>query len=153
MVNKMNPFKKIMVAVDFSDHSLSSVRHAVRMARLLGAELLLVNVINQRDVEMIKQVADKAINFSLETYLKDTVVDRKEAFESLIEQSECNSLTVNTHIRVGHPYEELLKEIDEKKPDLLVMGVKGRSNLIDAVIGSCAQKMFRRCPVPLLSIR
>ncbi len=152
-MKKMNAFKKIMVAVDFSDHSLSSVRHAVRMARVLGAELLLVNVINQRDVEMIKQVADKAINFSLETYLKDTVVDRKEAFESLIDQSECNSLTVNTHIRVGHPYEELLREIDEKKPDLLVMGVKGRSNLMDAVIGSCAQKMFRRCPVPLLSIR
>jgi nucleotide-binding universal stress UspA family protein len=149
----MKGFKKIMVAVDFSDHSLSSVRHAVRMAKVLGAELLLVNVINQRDVDLMKQVADEAINFSVETYLKDTVVDRKEAFESLIDQSGCNALTVNTHIRIGHPYEELLKEIEEKKPDLLVMGVKGRSNLIDAVIGSCAQKMFRRCPVPLLSIR
>ena len=48
---------------------------------------------------------------------------------------------------------ELLKAIEKDRPDLLIMGVKGRSNLVERVIGSCAQKMFRRCPIPLLVIR
>lgn len=149
----MKSFKKIMVAVDFSEHSLPSVRQATKLAGGLKAELLLVNVINQRDVDMMKRVAEKAPQFSFESHLKETVNDRKELFKELIEESGAAKLTVTTHIRIGYPYEELLKEIEEKQPDLLVMGVKGRSNLVDTVIGSCAQKMFRRCPVPLLSIR
>lgn len=149
----MKSFKKIMIAVDFSEHSLTSARHATKLARDLKAELLLVNVINQRDVDMLKRVAEKAPQFSFEVYLKETVADRKEMFKDIIEKSDAGQLTVTTRVRIGYPYEELLTEIKEKKPDLLVMGVKGKSNLVDTVIGSCAQKMFRHCPVPLLSIR
>jgi nucleotide-binding universal stress UspA family protein len=46
-----------------------------------------------------------------------------------------------------------LQEIEEKNPDLLIMGAKGRSNVADMILGSCAQRMFRHCPIPLLSIR
>lgn len=56
-------------------------------------------------------------------------------------------------VRQGVPYEELLKEIKAQNADLLVMATKRRSNLVDTIIGSCAQKLFRRSPIPVLSIR
>ncbi|MGD8252448.1 MAG: universal stress protein [Desulfobacterales bacterium] len=149
----MKSIKKIMVAVDFSEHSLASFHHAVKLAGDLGAQLLLVNVINQRDVDMIKLVADRIPDFSIQNYLKETVSDREESFQNLIKDLDCGDLNISNRVRIGHPYEELLKTIDKEKPDLLVMGVKGRSNLVETVIGSCAQKMFRRCPIPLLTIR
>ena len=40
----MSKFKKIMVAVDFSEYSLKSVKYAGRLAEDLGAELIFVNV-------------------------------------------------------------------------------------------------------------
>ena len=149
----MKMVNTIMVAVDFSDYTLPSVRYAARLAEDVGADLLLVNVINQRDVDMLKRVAAEAPNFTFESYLKEMRRDREEQFQELIKSARCREENVRAKLRIGVPFEELLQVIETHKPDLLVMGVKGRSNLVGTIVGSCAQKMFRRCPIPLVSIR
>lgn len=149
----MKTLNKIMVAVDFSDYSLPAVRYAARLAADVGAGLLLVNVINQRDLDMMKRVADQAPGFSFETYLDQMQADREEGFQQLIKDAGFDPTAVKTIVRLGVPYQELLNVIEAKKPDLLVMATKGRSNLVDTILGSCAQKMFRRSPIPVLSLR
>jgi len=151
----MKIITKIMVAVDFSGYSLPSVQYAARLAKDADAELLLVNVYNQRDVDMLKRISIEQPRFSFEKYLEENIVDRKERLAALIQESGCKrfGIKASVTVRVGVPYVELLKEIKAQKADLLVMGTKGRSNLVDAIIGSCAQKIFRRSPIPVLSIR
>jgi len=51
------------------------------------------------------------------------------------------------------PYQQILAVIEEEKPDLLVIARKGRSDIIDVVMGSCARVMHQRCPIPVLSVR
>lgn len=149
----MKTVNKIMVAVDFSDHSLAAVQYAASLAADVGAKLLLVNVINQRDVYMMDKVAARFPAFSTEKYLKETRQEREKTFREYIAASDCDQIDVKTRILTGVPCEELLKEIEEQKTDLLVMAATGRSNLVDTIIGSCANKMFRRSPIPVLSIR
>lgn len=149
----MRTINKIMVAVDFSDYSLPSVQYSVNLAKDLNAKLLLVNVINQRDVDMMNKVAVRFSDYPIKKYLEEHKQNRKERFSNLIKASNCKNLEVETSIRIGVPHEELLKVIKEKKADLLVMGTKGKSNLVDAITGSCAQRMFRLSPIPMLSIR
>ena len=56
-------------------------------------------------------------------------------------------------LKVGHPFEELLRITKEEKVDMVVMGAKGRSNIEHMLVGSVAEKMFRHSPVTVASYR
>lgn len=142
-----------MVAVDFSDDSSAAAQYAAKLANDVDATLLLTNIFNQRDIDMMNIVAPRVAEFTVETYVKENIEDREERLEAIAAKINTHNLGIETNVRIEVPYEGLLQEIAEKKPDLLVMGTKGRSSLVGAIIGSCAQKMFRRCPIPLLSLR
>jgi len=149
----MKPIKKIMVAIDFSVYSLPSLQIGAKLATALQAELLLVNVTNERDLYIVKKVSNQFSEFLYEKYIEQNEKDRQNQLDNLIKAAGSENLTVKSVFRMGVPFEELLKTIDEEKPDMLVMATKGRSNLADTIVGSCAQKMFRRSPIPLLIIR
>jgi len=149
----MKPINKIMVAIDFSMYSLPSLQYAVKLATALKAELLLVNVTNERDLYVVRKVSNEFSAFLYEKYVEQNEKDRQNQLNNLIKAAGSEDVPTKKIFRVGVPFEELLKTIEEEKPDMLVMAVKGRSNLTDTIIGSCAQKMFRRSPIPLLTIR
>jgi nucleotide-binding universal stress UspA family protein len=149
----MTVVNKIMVAVDFSDFSVAAAEYAAKLAKDVGAALLMTHVYNQRDVEMMNIVATRVPEFSVKKYVDEHLQERKSRLRKMAKKFSNGELSVETRVRFGVPYEALLKEIEENKPDLLVMGAKGRSNVVDMILGSCAQKMFRHSPIPLLSIR
>ena len=149
----MTVINTIMVAVDFSDFSVAAAEYAAKLAKDVKATLLLTHVYNKRDVDMLNMVATRVPEFSVKKYVDEHMQEKKNRLKKLAKKLSRGELAVEARVRIGVPYEALLKEIEEKKPDLLVMGAKGRSNVVDMILGSCAQKMFRQSPIPLLSIR
>lgn len=149
----MARFKRIMVAVDFSPYSLEAVRYGADLARDLKVDLVLVNVLNQRDVEAVERVLIGQSEFSVDHYVERQREERTRALHGLLAEAGSADLPVKAVIAVGVPYAALLDQIAAEKVDLLVISTKGRSNLMDSMVGSCAQKMYRRCPVPMLSLR
>ena len=150
---KMSSIKKIMAAVDFSEYTARIMDYAGRLAEDLGAELLFVNVINQRDVDMVKQVTFYTDSISVKDYVNGLKQDRSERLQELIKETRCNQIPHQFIIRTGVPFQELINAAAEEKADMVVMGTKGRGNIAGILLGSQAEKMFRHCPVPLLSIR
>jgi nucleotide-binding universal stress UspA family protein len=149
----MKTINKILVAIDFSEYSLWVAKYAIDLAHDVEATLLFANIYNKRDVDILKKIESRYQKFSSKKYIDEYVNDRKERLEKMTQELNYGNLKVETLVRIGVPHEALLEVIKEKKPDLLVIGTKGRSNLLDTVIGACAQKMFRRSPIPVLSIR
>jgi nucleotide-binding universal stress UspA family protein len=139
----MKTINKIMVAIDFSKDSLAAAAYAARLAKDVGAKLMFTHIYNKRNTDVLIMDAARVPEFSIKDYVDELLDERKSKLENLAKNLKCGRLAVEFHVSIGVPYEALLHEIKEKAPDLLVMGAKGRSNVMDIILGSCAQKMLK----------
>ena len=149
----MEAIKKIIVAIDLSEYSRDILKYAGTLAKSINSELIIVNVINNRDIEALQKAAMETDAFSVEGWLRKQKEERLGLIEGLIEETGCSHLPNKIVFREGVPFRELLKVVDEEGANLVAMGAKGRSNVPGELVGSTAEKMCRRCPIPILSLR
>ncbi|MBW1615667.1 MAG: universal stress protein [Deltaproteobacteria bacterium] len=148
----MSKIQKIVSAFDMSDYSEKALIYACKLADDLKAEIVIVNVVNQRDVDIVYKLTKQYMNdMTIEDYIKNQEKDRIAIIDNLLKNK--TDIQYRKIIKVGIPFVELINAIKEEKADLAVMGTKGRSNIVGAILGTTAEKMFRKCPVPLLSVR
>jgi nucleotide-binding universal stress UspA family protein len=149
----MSDIKKILVALDITSYSKSTFDYAVKIARNLNAHLVVASIINSRDVEAVEMVASMGYEVDSEHYVEGVKAERENLLKNFIEHSDVDREHVRTIFKVGNPTKELLKLIVTENVDMIVMGVKGRTDIEHIFVGSVAEKLFRRSPVPVLSYR
>ena len=149
----MNIIKKIMVAVGFTHYSEELLGYAAGIADSIGAEIIVVNIINSRDVEAVGAIAAMGYEVDSEHYVSGVEEERRRALEQMLKKISFPAERIRSVFKVGHPVEELLKFAVKENVALIVMGIKGRSDLEHMLVGSVAEKVFRRSPIPILSYR
>ena len=149
----MHNVKKIMVALAFSSYSKDLFNYAAQIANLLNAELIIASIINSRDISAIGMVASMGYEVDSEHYVQGIKAERENMLNKFMEHSDIDRERVRLIFKVGNPTSELLKLIVSENVDMIVMGVKGRTDLEHIFIGSVAEKLFRRSPVPVISFR
>jgi nucleotide-binding universal stress UspA family protein len=139
--------KKILVPFDFSKPAISALRFALDFAERSKGKIKLVHVVElpvlhntllmptlNFEKELLKELRDKAAN----------------RFEKIIRKYERESVQLSSEVLFGTPSKTLLSLIKAEEFDLVIMGSHGSSGLREHVIGSNAEKMIRRSPVPVL---
>ena len=149
----MDEIKKIMVALGFSEYAEGIFNYADMLAAKLGAELIVANIINSRDVEAVTAITNMGYDLDPERYIKELKAERGDAFEEIAKNATLARDSIKLILEIGNPIDELLKIILDENVDLVVMGVKGRTDLEHILIGSVAEKLFRRAPVTVVSYR
>jgi nucleotide-binding universal stress UspA family protein len=114
--------------------------------------MVLINVIDQRGLDRVIRFSGGPAFFNSDRFEKKRIADRMKRLHSIATELEQQGLQIETHVLVDVPFRGVLKCMAQSKSDLLVMVTKGRTNTADVLVGSCAEKLFRRSPVPVLSI-
>jgi nucleotide-binding universal stress UspA family protein len=145
---------KILVATDGSETAWKSVEYAVELAKQTGATLILLSVIDR--TFFITQstpalAAPTRLIEPIEDYLRQTAEAHVKEAEKLCKKKGVQSETV---IRSGHPVDEIIKEAEKSKVDLIVMGSRGRSAIKAAVLGSVTYGVINKdTKIPILVVR
>ena len=142
--------KRILVPVDGSEQAHEACDFVVR--EFPGAEMVLLHVVNPAEGGYSAQASIPS--FSEEWY------DRQcEQAESLFEDIEADvaeadaDLGVSTAIEVGKPVAVIVEHADEEDVDQIVMGSHGREGVTRVLLGSVAETVVRRSPVPVTVVR
>ncbi len=139
--------KSIIAATDFSSTSTNAVYYAAEMAKLINAELVLVNVynipVNYTD-GIVMPVPLEELKTSSEKALDDL---RKD-----ILNKSGSTITVSARTRMGYVAEELEGLCSSIHPYAVVIGTRGKSNLEKTVFGSSALSIIKHLTSPVLCI-
>jgi nucleotide-binding universal stress UspA family protein len=149
----MGEIKKILVALAFSDYSAEEFAYASDLAAVLDADLVAANIVNERDVAAVNSIVAMGYDLNTEDYVKGLIEERQARLEEMVKTAKFPKDRLTIVFNVGNPVDELLKIILVEKVDLVVMGIKGRTDLEYMLVGSVAEKLFRRSPVPIISYR
>ena len=137
-------YRKILVAVEHSAADRTILRHVTGLARLTGAELLLVHV------------ADgwAARNFDrLQLRESEEMQADRRYLDTLQEELGALGLPVRTHLAMGDPASELVRVAEEQDVDLVAMSTHGHRFLSDVIHGATADKVRHPLKVPVLLLR
>ena len=149
----MDNIKKILVPLAFTEYSQGVFNCAVQMAVKNDAHILVLSIINSRDIESVETIVAMGYDVDAGHYVEKIRKERKQELNKMADEARIDAERVQIMFKVGKPVDEILKVISKEAPDLVVMGTRGRSNLKNSIMGTVAEKIFKRSPVHVLSFR
>jgi nucleotide-binding universal stress UspA family protein len=137
-------YRRILVAVENSGADRTILNHVTSLAKVTGAELLLIHVADgwaARNFDQLKLRESEEMR-SDRAYL-----------EGLREELSQQGFNVQTKLAMGDPATELIRATEEQDVDLVAMSTHGHRFLADVVHGTTADRVRHLVKVPVLLLR
>ena len=142
-------YKKILVPIDFSEHSRKSVSYATRFASRYPATLQILHVFEIPDYAVAQYGYRQQSCGQLESQINAAEQEARDnliAFEKLLLD---RGIKVEAYLRVGCPFDEIVQMANHLGVDLIIIGSHGCTGLRHLLLGSTAERVVQhaRCPV------
>ena len=137
-------YRRILVAVENSAADRTILAHVAQLARITGAELLLVHV---ADGWAARHFDELKLRES-----EEMTADRAY-LDSVAGELTAQGLTAETRLAMGDPATELIRVAGEEAVDLIAMSTHGHRFLADVIHGTTADRVRHLVKVPVLLLR
>ena len=137
-------YRRILVAVENSGADRTIIDHVSELARLTGAQLLLVHVADGWAARNYDQ---------LQLRESEEMKADRGYLERLRADLQARGLTVDTRLAMGDPATELIKVSVEQDVDLIAMSTHGHRFIKDVLLGATADRVRHLVKIPVLLLR
>ncbi|MCC7211291.1 MAG: universal stress protein [Candidatus Brocadia sp.] len=144
----MISIKNILCPVDYSVYSEMALTYAIEFAEKYHAKLYLMHVLDIRVYDI-----NNPDLYDINIVDEETLAKLRERLLRCVTEDTRGKIAVEALIIQGVPFTEIIKASKEYKIDLIVIGTHGRTGISHAIMGSVAEKVVRKAPCPVLTIR
>lgn len=143
------PFRKILVATDFSDAARVAVVHGIKLCELLGGQITVAHVLTH----LRQTIADLPYASRCELLFGD--IDQFERairagsqtqLHALVDSFRANCPYIATETLLGKPVFALINAVQSEGHDVVIVGSHGRSRTQQWLMGSTTRQLVRECP-------
>ena len=136
----MATLKKLLAPTDFSELSAEGVRYACKLAKEVGAQVIVLNVVILDESNVVGRGEIAAHE------------KRLSEFTSKIVGRRADDLKIRELVATGQAYAAIVDCAEKERADLIVMSSHGRSGLSRMLIGSVTDKLLRGASCPVLVV-
>jgi nucleotide-binding universal stress UspA family protein len=158
-IKTLRSVRRILVPVDFSPLSIKAASYALELARILKADIRLVNVWYSNANEPFAFNEMYSYHPDFEILAKEQQSDAQQRIEQMcnelnyrIRTEKMRGVDVDFDLIRGSAVEGILNVIDDYQPGLVVMGTHGKKRSSSSFIGSTTAQLIQNSKVPVLTI-
>jgi nucleotide-binding universal stress UspA family protein len=147
MIKKHLFMKKILVPVDFSEHSEYALEVAASLAKQKQAEIVVLHMMGLSEAVFTKD--DSQEFMEAQFYMKLA----KKRFTDFLDKPYLKGIKVSETVQNYKIFSEVNNVAKEQNVDLIVMGSHGAGGMSEIFVGSNTEKVVRSAEVPVLVIK
>jgi nucleotide-binding universal stress UspA family protein len=142
----MIQFERILFPTDFSDSAENASQYVISLAKKYGSKIHVLHV-----VEPFTYTSDFGIDYSAQ--YREMEVTAKRLIGEIIASLKKSSLDAEGAVLSGEPFVEIIRYARQENADLIVMATHGRTGIEHVLLGSVAEKVVRKSPCPVLTVK
>ena len=145
----MSTYKHILVPTDFSDSARHALTYGISFAKEYKAQLVLLHVVENLTVGY----ASDLFPVPMAEVFQEISGYAKAELAKLAAEAREKEVAVEEHVVQGKPSAEIIRFAAENRVDMIVLGTHGKGMLDQALFGSTTERVVRRAPCPVLTVR
>jgi nucleotide-binding universal stress UspA family protein len=146
----MLTLKTILVPTDFSEASQSALEYAKGLAAAFGSTVHVVHVME----DLLAHAWSAEVYVASMPNLREEIEkEAQERLAAMLTDDDRTRFRAMTVIVAGNPFLEIVRYAKANAVDLIVMGTHGRGPIAHMLLGSVAEKVVRKSPCPVLTVR